>query len=73
MQSISTFSNFLDTGNSFTVKFVNQTTQISDWILSCSLVKCSTRNLEVLGASCTGSSVSFVGVSLGKTLYSPSA
>ena len=41
-------------------------------VLHSSVVKCLTRNPEVLGSSRTGSSVFFVGMSLGKTLQSPS-
>ena len=42
-------------------------------VLRGSVVKCSTHNPGVPGSSCTGSSVFFfVGVSLGKTLESPS-
>ena len=37
-----------------------------------SVVKCLTRNPGVLGSSRTGSSGFFTGVSLGKTLQSPS-
>ena len=41
-------------------------------ILCGSVVKCLTGNPGVLGSSCTGSYGFFVGVSLGKTLQSPS-
>ena len=41
-------------------------------VLRGSVVKCLTRNPGVLGSSRTGSSGFFVGVSLGKTLQSPS-
>ena len=41
-------------------------------LLSGSVTECLTRNQAALGASCTGSSVCFIGVSLGKTLHSPS-
>ena len=37
-----------------------------------SVVKCLTPNPGVLGSSCTGSSRFFVGMSLGRTLQSPS-
>ena len=41
-------------------------------VLYGSMVKCLTRNPEVLGSSHTGSSGFFVGVSLGKTLQNDS-
>ena len=41
-------------------------------VLRGSVVKCLTRNPEVLGSSRSGSSGFFVGVSLGETLQSPS-
>ena len=46
--------------------------QITFGVLRGSVVKCLTRNPGVLGLSCTGSSEFFVGLSLGKTLQSPS-
>ena len=42
------------------------------WVLRGSVVKCLTSNPGVLGSSSTGSSGIFEGVSLGKTLQSPS-
>ena len=41
-------------------------------VLRHSVVKCLTRNPGVLDSSCIGSSGIFVGVSMGKTLQSPS-
>ena len=41
-------------------------------VLHCSVVKCLTLNPEVLGLSPTRCSDFFVGVSMGKTLQSPS-
>ena len=41
-------------------------------VVRCSVVKCLTCNPEILDSSRTGSSVFFVGVSLGKTRESPS-
>ena len=42
------------------------------WVLHDSVVKCLTRNSGVLGSSLTGPTEFLVGVSLGKTLQSPS-